>query len=489
MEPKTEMTVVSTSPRPTDLAAICHRVREKSESYEKYNFSSKFNEFLKAFFDLAQEFDSLEDFYRICVAVPLEMTDQASALYLKEKDEDSLWLACDSEHGIPAEPVAADSAIRLQDYPYETGGMYVIPICSKQPQGVAALPKTNDAPGERRTELWSGETGFCGMGRLLGMFAVGPLTALTASDKFFFVKYVNRIGFNLDNRLIARQNIDHLKFINSLVMDIEHNVIVPNMYFLHLFNQLKKKIFELQHLEDELKNPTSCGQDISSRNDCIDRCSRIREDLMRYHQELVKHHANISLFLESLFRREHFQKGHLVLHPKRCFVEKEIILPQLEHYAARIRAAGITVERPDNMLDEEFQIMVDIGLLAQVYANLFSNAAKYTRQIKSNDGVSRKAMAYGREIVYDFPELGQQGIKFNVFTTGPPFAVEEGNKLFAEGKRGQGCENIPGTGHGLSFIRHVIELHGGTVGYESTPEGNNFYFILPLPPSGYQASS
>jgi len=489
MESRPEMTAVSALPRPTDLAAICHRVREKSESYEKYNFSSKFNDFLKAFFDLAQEFDSLEDFYRICVAVPLEMTDQASALYLKKKDDDSLWLACDSEHGIPAEPVAADDSIRLRDYPYETGRMYVIPICSKQPQGVAALKKTNDAPGERKTELWSGEAGFCGMGRLLGMFAVGPLTALSASDKFFFVKYVNRIGFNLDNRLIARQNIDHLKFINSLVMDIEHNVIVPNMYFLHLFNQLRKKIFELQSLEDELKNLTSHGRDISSPDDCIDRCGRIRQDLMRYHQELVKHHANISLFLESLFRREHFEKGHLVLHPKRCFVEKEIILPQLEHYAARIRAAGITVERPANMLDEEFQIMVDVGLLAQVYANLFSNAAKYTREIRTQSGVLRKAMAYGREIVNDFPEPGQQGIKFNVFTTGPHFSEEEGNKLFAEGRRGQGCEDIPGTGHGLSFIRHVIELHGGTVGYESTPEGNNFYFILPLPPSGYQASS
>ena len=44
---------------------------------------------------------------------------------------------------------------------------------------------------------------------------------------------------------------------------------------------------------------------------------------------------------------------------------------------------------------------------------------------------------------------------------------------------------MPGTGHGLSFIRHVIEMHGGRVGYEPTQEGNNFYFILPLPPVDY----
>ncbi len=489
MEPVPEMASGFIAPRPKDLAVICHRVREKSESYEQYNFSSKFNEFLKAFFDLAQEFDSLEDFYRICVAVPLEMTDLASALYLQKKDEKVLWLACDSEQGVPAEPVAADPSIILQDCPYETGNRYVIPICSKQPEGASLLPEIINTVEDHQRELWPGDRGFCGQGRLLGMFAVGPLSHLSDSDRFFFVKYVNRIGFNLDNRLIARQNIDHLKFINSLVMDIEHNVIVPNMYFLHLFNQLRKKIIELQQFEDTLKKNTASFEDASFQDACIADCGRIRDDLLRYHQELVKHHANISLFLESLFRREHFEKGHLVLHPKRCFVEKEIILPQLEHYAARIRAAGITVERPENMLDEEFQIMVDVGLLAQVYANLFSNAAKYTREIRSREGAPRKAMAYGREIVQDFPEPGRQGIKFNVFTTGPPFSTEEGLQLFAEGMRGQGCDHIPGTGHGLSFIRHVIELHGGMVGYERTPEGNNFYFILPLPPSGPLAPS
>jgi len=29
-------------------------------------------------------------------------------------------------------------------------------------------------------------------------------------------------------------------------------------------------------------------------------------------------------------------------------------------------------------------------------------------------------------------------------------------------------------------VRNVIETHGGEVGYEATPGGNNFYFVLPL---------
>lgn len=37
------------------------------------------------------------------------------------------------------------------------------------------------------------------------------LYRLSEADKFFFAKYANRIGYNLDNRLIARQNIGRLK--------------------------------------------------------------------------------------------------------------------------------------------------------------------------------------------------------------------------------------------------------------------------------------
>ncbi len=472
--------------RPSDLAHICHRVREKSESYDQYNFSSKFNDFLKAFFDLAQEFDSVEDFYRICVAVPLEITDLASALYLTEGEEENLQLVCDSDQGVLKDPVPADDMVCLQEYPYETGDSYVIPICSKQPSSTGSrFAEIMRTEGERRTELWCGVKGICGQGRILGMFEVKPLQQLTDSDKFFFVKYVNRIGFNLDNRLIARQNIDHLKFINTLIIDIEHNVIVPNMYFRHLFNQLKKKIIELDKLEEDIKVFADEENDNARCSSCLSRCSELRRDLLGYHRELVKHHANITLFLESLFRREHFEKGHLVLHSKRCFIEKDVILPQLEHYASRLRAANVTVEQPHNMRQEDFQILVDVGLLAQVYANLFSNAAKYTREIIDHRGVPRKAMAYGREIVENYPEPGRRGIKFNVFTTGPTLSDKEGSRLFKEGMRGPGSDGIPGTGHGLSFIRHVIELHGGTVGYEPTSEGNNFYFILPIPPTQY----
>jgi len=475
------MKQTDTIPECPDLKNIRQRVREKSASYDRYNFSSHFNDFLKAFFDLAQEYDSLEDFYRICVAVPLEMTGFAGALYLHDEKTDGLYLVCDSGRGVYQDRQPAPADIVLSREPYETDNCYLVPIYSKAPLDVGGTEEGGEP--ERQTSLRCGPGEICGASRILGMYSVCPLSDLTETDRFFFSKYSNRVGYNLHNRLIAQQNIDHLKFINTLVMDIEHNVIVPNMYFRHLFNQLRKKITELDSLRDDIRH--AAGKKGRSCATCLGRCDELSRDLFSYHQELVKHHANISLFLESLFRREHFERGHLVLHPKRCFVEKEIILPQLEHYSSRLRSAGITVERPKNMLDEEFQIPVDIGLLSQVYANLFSNAAKYTREIITLRGQPRKVVAYGRQLIDNFREIGEMGVKFNVFTTGPLLSREEGQRLFQEGVRGIDSTGIPGTGHGLSFIRHVIELHGGTVGYESTSEGNNFYFILPVPPVEY----
>lgn len=469
-----------------DLEHVCKRVRAKSKSYKKYNFSQHHNDFLKAFFDLAQEYDTLEDFYRICVAVPYEMINISSALYLCKGPEEGLFLVCSSEGGVLKQPELAKYPVQMSDTPYELGESYVIPIFSKQPFETGKLHGQKQEGEKRQTTLWNDIQGLCGQGHMLGMYEIKSPQGLSDSDKFFFTKYANRIGYNLDNRLIARQNIEHLKFINTLVVDIEHNIIVPNMYFKHLFNQLRKKIEELAPLKEEVERLSDEKNDQAEQTkECCRKLQLVQDRLYSYHQELVKHHSNTSLFLESLFRREHFEKGYLVLHPKRCRIEKEVIAPQLEHYSSRLKASKVTVAKPQNMMDEDFPIFVDIGLLAQVYANLFSNAAKYTKEIIDEHGNPRKAMAYGRELVNDFPGPGNKGIKFNVFTTGPSMTKEQGNNLFKEGTRGEGSERIPGTGHGLSFIRHVIEMHGGRVGYEPTAQGNNFYFILPLPPVDY----
>ncbi|UCD65310.1 MAG: sensor histidine kinase [Deltaproteobacteria bacterium] len=455
-----------------DLHHIRERVRQKLKDHKRYAFSALQNNLLKSFFDLVQEYDRLDDFYRISVVVLLESMKIESALYLLDSEQKHLKLVCNSQEGIIREARPIPTGIYLSEEAYKTGKSFVVPIYRKPPKEASKDDKLVNS----EQQLWQGNI------RILGMLEISPQDKLTEADLFFLTKYANRIGFRLHNRLLAQQNIKHLKFINSLVMDIEHNVIIPNMYFKHLFNQLRKKIGELQELEMEMTEYKETSK-VSSEacNAMIERMTNMRADLLGYQQEMMKHHANVSLFLESLFRKEHFERGHLVLRPKLCRVEKEIILPQLEQYKSRMKTNKISIDRPKGMDEEEIPIMVDKGLLAQVYANLFSNAVKYTDEIVDEMGNSRKAVAYGREIIDDYFGPNQRGAKFNVFTTGYHLSPHEESGLYSEGFRGINSYSKPGTGHGLSFIKHVIELHGGSVGYEATGQGNNFFFVIPLP--------
>ncbi|MEW6521475.1 MAG: ATP-binding protein [Thermodesulfobacteriota bacterium] len=443
------------------MEEINKRIAQKKADYVRYNFSKVQNDILKTFFDLAQEYNTLEEFYQISVAVLQEFMGVEARLYLVNEADRELEFVCDSSQGLQEAGAGAPEHIVLCDRMYAIDGAFVVPIISKM------MPAAPEHPKDK--EL------------LQGMLEVEAPHALTSQEQFFLCKFANRIGFNLYNRRMSIQNIKHLKFINNLVMDIEHNVIIPNMYFKHLFNRIRTKIHDVEELEKKMRDMKNAIQmDRTSCEDIIKKVAALHQDLIDYHQEMLRHHNNCSLFLESLFRRDHFEKGHLVLHSKRCFVEKEIILPQLEHFARRLEAQGITIERPTDMSSEQIPLRVDIGLLSQVYANYFSNAVKYTEEIIDHAGRPRKAIAYGRTVLPDYFRIGMSGIKFNVFTTGPHLDCEDVAALYTEGFRGKNSGRQSGTGHGLTFVKQVVEMHGGEAGYEATEEGNNFFFILPV---------
>lgn len=449
-----------------DLEKIKQRVEQKQADYRRYDFTPLQNDMLKTFFDLSQEYDSLDSFYRICVTVPCAFMNVEVRLYLLGQAEEGLELICDSTRGLLESPEIPPAYIVLLGKMYEAGKSFVAPICSKK----ATISESGVYENTVR-----------------GMLEIIPLAPLSDQEKFFLNKFASRIGYNLHNRIIFRQHRSHLKFIQNLVVDIEHNVIVPNMYFRHLFNKLRKRIRILSELEETLRFiRKETGNNETLFEMMFHQLSSLHQSLLEIHEEMLKHHRNSSLFLESLFRRDHFEKGHLVLRPKKCLVDKEIIAPQLAHYASRLASKGIVIERPADMLEEEIPLSVDVGLLSQVYANLFSNAVRYTTDTITPDGQHRKFVAYGREVIDNHFSPGHHGIKLNVFSSGPHLSESEAEAVFTEGYRGKNSAQQPGTGHGLSFVKQVIEIHGGQVGYEATAAGNNFYIILPLPKASSQ---
>lgn len=438
---------------PMDLAEVAARVKEKRQIFKEYNFGPLKDDALKTFYDLAQEYETIENFYRVAVSVVKEFLDLDSCLYLV-CSEGRLELVCDSLRGLYPEKTAPPPHIQLAGQTYAAEGSLVIPIRGN-------LLLVNQLP-------------FYAKEHVIGMLELYPGDRISEADRFFFEKYANRLGYNVHVKIIARQNIQHIRFINSLVADIEHNVIIPNISLSLYLRHLRAKIKKLQELEcvcdlrsDACKDLPDAGQVFHS----------LIDDLEKDYENLEQHYKGVSLFIESLFRLSHFQKGQFVLRRRTTRVTKEIIEPQLNLHIDKLKERHIEIDTGAGVMpDEDLPLSVDKGLMAQVYANLFSNAVKYTR--RNYEG--RKYMAYGRDMLQDYFGPGKDGVKFSVFSTGPHIPPEDVPHIFDEGYRGTNIDGEVGTGRGLFFVRTVVETHGGEVGYEATPGGNNFYFVLPL---------
>jgi signal transduction histidine kinase len=116
---------------------------------------------------------------------------------------------------------------------------------------------------------------------------------------------------------------------------------------------------------------------------------------------------------------------------------------------------------------EPLVIRADRDRVAQVFGNLLGNAVKY-----SPDGglVEVSGWVHGTTARV---EVRDQGIGVS---------KEHHSRIFTKFFRGDARESgIPGTGLGLSVSREIVEAHGGSVGFESTPgAGSCFWFELPL---------
>ncbi|HDQ41067.1 MAG TPA: HAMP domain-containing histidine kinase [Desulfonatronum sp.] len=449
------------------VQAVQKRIHEKIDDYAEYNFSVRQSTALNVFFDLAQEFDSFRDLMTICVLIPRIFFDLDCSLFLFHNNTIEQTTLCAEPGPYPA---------IFQDAPFSTlplfqDGCYYLPIKGNKEllDQLPIKPK----------------------GNLIGMLGIHPNSKLDEHDQLFFEKYANRIGFQLHNRMISQKNREHLHFIRSLVKDIGHNVIVPNMYFKLFYRRLEGTINAVRKLYEEMQ-ATPCpltDQDPDSQwRQYMDKLRYIHEGLEDQFREIMRHYENTSLFLETLLRRSHFEQGRYVLEKRACNFKSQIIDPQVNRFANQFQERGIEIAWA-GIPDQKIEVVVDIGLITQVYANLFSNAVKYTAPMMDSTGRWVKFLSYGWQEMPDFFGPGRDGVKLNVFTTGPHIPEEERNRLFNEGFRASNTRKQPGTGHGLFFIKEIVELHGGRLGYEPTPMGNNFFFILPKDAADTQQSS
>lgn len=127
---------------------------------------------------------------------------------------------------------------------------------------------------------------------------------------------------------------------------------------------------------------------------------------------------------------------------------------------AKERGLSLTVDLPDDVPD----VLADVILINQAFANLLSNALKYT-----NPG--------GRVVVSASAEEGF--VRLSVADTGRGIPAEYLERIGEQFFRVPGQLGDSGVGLGLSIVKDIIDAHGGTLRVESgTGEGSKLSFTL-----------
>jgi signal transduction histidine kinase len=130
------------------------------------------------------------------------------------------------------------------------------------------------------------------------------------------------------------------------------------------------------------------------------------------------------------------------------------------------RAKGVRI---DVVVEPEVQtIGGDPKRLQQAVWNLVANAVKFT---PAEGHVRITARRAGRQV------------EIRVADTGPGVPADFAPRLFARFQRGDNSatRSHGGLGLGLAIVRHLAELHGGTVHVESPGEEGGATFVLLLP--------
>lgn len=154
-------------------------------------------------------------------------------------------------------------------------------------------------------------------------------------------------------------------------------------------------------------------------------------------------------------------KAQLSLQPA---VPRALVRDAMEPFLVEAKDRG--VEIVNDAAEDLPAVMADAKKIQQVFANLFSNALRFT-----DPGGSITVRAH----------LQPDSVQFSVADTGAGIAAEHLRHMFEQFYRIPDQAEKSSIGLGLAIVKQLVEAHGGEVGVESeVGKGSAFSFTLPL---------
>jgi signal transduction histidine kinase len=246
-----------------------------------------------------------------------------------------------------------------------------------------------------------------------------------------------------------------------------------------LEQRVRERTAELEAANDELEAfCSSAAHDLRTPLRAItgftevlldERSMQLPPEARRYVGSIRAGSAQMTQLIEDLLSFSRVGRQDLARRPTDLEALCQSVISELAP-ETRLRAIDLRIGRLP-------KVFADPALLRLVFANLLSNALKYSRY-------RTQAVIEVRGEGGDKSEQATISIRDN----GVGFDMKDAGKLFGVFQRLHHAHEFEGTGVGLATVRRIVERHGGRIWADATPgAGATFYFTLPshpLPASG-----
>ena len=232
-----------------------------------------------------------------------------------------------------------------------------------------------------------------------------------------------------------------------------------------LREQDRRKDEFLATLAHELRNPLApvrTGLEILKLGGNEEQAKTARDMMERQLGHMVR-------LVDDLMDVSRVSRGQMELKPERLTIKMVL---EMAFETSRPLVEGGRHELSMVLPQESLHVFADLTRLAQMFSNLINNAAKYTPQ---GGRIDLFADRDGEHVVVRVTDTGV-GIPQEMLSKVFDLFTQVGQTL----DRSQG-----GLGIGLSLVRRLAEMHGGTVGADSPGPGlgSTFTVRLPLAPA------
>ncbi len=188
-----------------------------------------------------------------------------------------------------------------------------------------------------------------------------------------------------------------------------------------------------------------------------------KENSRHFLKIIQKHVDRLNNLINDLLGLSHIESRQIKLDIEE-FNLKDLIDEVLLGFKSQLKQKAIEVK---NDLYAGLLVKADKDRIEQVLTNLIDNAIKFNKE---------------KGFVKIYSQDFNDKIKITVEDSGSGIPIKDIPRIFERFYRVDKARSrdFGGTGLGLSIVKHIVELHGGSVGVESIEGfGSKFWFIFP----------